>query len=253
MIDPDFWSDEKLGSCKRDERLLFMGLISNSDDEGYGRANTKLIKASIFPYDDDIKPKDIERMFCGLKGLVYVYVVEGQEFYFLPNFLKHQVINKPTDSRLPKMPKNIEELQLPNYYGSDTVMLPPNRKEEKLIEKKLIEKNITDFFETVWKLYPRKEGKGQISNSQKETLYKIGFEEIARCISRYKTDKAGTEYKFLKQGSTFFNSGYVDYLDKNYTEPPPKPISDAERKAADYEKAKRDADELLRKEGIILE
>ena len=39
MIDPNFWTDEKLGECSIQERLLFMGLISNADDEGYGRAN----------------------------------------------------------------------------------------------------------------------------------------------------------------------------------------------------------------------
>jgi len=76
------------------------------------------------------------------------------------------------------------------------------------------------FFESVWKLYPRKEGKGQVSKSQKEKLFEIGLEEITRCVERYKKSKSGVELKFLKQGSTFFNSGYVDYLDKNYEEPP---------------------------------
>ena len=45
MIDPNFWTDEKLGECSIQERLLFMGLIGNANDEGYGRANSKLIKA----------------------------------------------------------------------------------------------------------------------------------------------------------------------------------------------------------------
>lgn len=257
MIDPDFWSDEKLGSRTRDERLLFMGLISNADDEGYGRANVKLIKANIFPYDDDIKPKEIEKMLVNLQGLVYIYMIDGQEFYFLPNFLKHQVINKSTTSKLPKMPEKIEELQLPDYYSITTLSLPPNRIEVKLIEKKLIEKNIAIFFESVWKLYPRKEGKGQVSNSQKETLYQIGIEEITRCIERYKKSKGDTELKFLKQGSTFFNSGYVDYLDKNYEEPPeqqkPTQQTAGERKQAEIKEATRKADEELAKEGITFD
>ena len=75
-----------------------------------------------------------------------------------------------------------------------------------------------DFFETLWKLYPKKKGKGQVSRSQKQKLYKIGTEEMTRCIERYKKDASGTDEQFLQYGSTFFNSGYVDYLDKNYTE-----------------------------------
>jgi hypothetical protein len=144
MIDPEFWTDEKLGSCNRNERLFFMGLISNADDEGFGRANVKLLKSTIFPYDDDLKVKDIEGVLITLitKKLVFVYVIDGQEFYYLPNFLKHQVINKPTPSKLPKCPEKAEEIQLPHYYGSDTTPLPPNRIEVKRKEEKGIEGNI---------------------------------------------------------------------------------------------------------------
>lgn len=220
MIDPEFWQDEKLGECTRDERLLFMGLISNADDEGYGRANVKLVKSNIFPYDDDLKAKDIEKMLSSLmnKKLIIVYVVEGQDFYCLPNFTKHQVINKPTASKLPVLPQNIEEIQLPYYYGSDTVALPPKRKEVNRIE----DKRIDDFFESVWSLYPKKEGKGQISQTQKQELFKIGLDEITRAIERYcnKIQDEKTEHKFIKMGSTFFNSGYIDFLDANYMDKP---------------------------------
>jgi hypothetical protein len=37
------------------------------------------------------------------------------------------------------------------------------------------DKNIyVDFFEQIWRLYPKKEGKGQISDTQKKKLYSIG-------------------------------------------------------------------------------
>lgn len=79
-------------------------------------------------------------------------------------------------------------------------------------------KSIDDFFEMIWSKYPRKEGKGSISKTQKKKLYKIGSEEMLRCIDRYKEkiEAEGIENRFIKQGSTFFNSGYVDFLDANY-------------------------------------
>lgn len=72
---------------------------------------------------------------------------------------------------------------------------------------------IDDFFESVWKLYPHKKGKGQVSKSQKAKLYKIGYEHLKRCIDRYKENKP--DWQQWQHGSTFFNSGYVDYLDEN--------------------------------------
>jgi hypothetical protein len=209
MIDPSFWSDEKLGECLIQERYLFMGLVSNADDEGYGRANPKLLKSSIFPYDD-LRASDIEKWLSKLGGLnmVVLYKVNEQAYYYLPNFLTYQSINKPTESIYPK-----PDLSLPNDYSMTTGVLPPNRKEEN-------RKEYSAFFESIWQLYPLKKGKGQVSDTQKEKLYKIGFEEFSRCIERYKKTKP--DWQAYQNGSTFLNSGYVDYLDKNYKGPEPE-------------------------------
>jgi hypothetical protein len=90
------------------------------------------------------------------------------------------------------------------------------------ISNKVSKKDIDGFFESIWKLYPKKEGKGQVSDTQKKKLHSIGIEEMTRAIERYIEAKKGTEKQFLKQGSTFFNSGYVDYLDDNYEPDKPK-------------------------------
>ena len=79
------------------------------------------------------------------------------------------------------------------------------------------------FFEDVWKMYPNKIGKGKVSDTKKKEIYKLG-DEFKRCIRRYidyveerkKTDFPELRYQ---NGSTFFNSGYVDFLDENCKEP----------------------------------
>ena len=78
---------------------------------------------------------------------------------------------------------------------------------------------INEFFESIWKLYPSKKGKGQISDSKKKVLYNIGYDELSRAIERYKAGLAKDEWRKPQNGSTFFNSGYIDYLDANYSEP----------------------------------
>ncbi|WP_313260333.1 phage replisome organizer N-terminal domain-containing protein [Lacrimispora sp.] len=73
------------------------------------------------------------------------------------------------------------------------------------------------LFEDLWKLYPSKKGKGQVSDTKKKELLKIGKEELERAIDRYKADlKKDVDWRKTQNGSTFFNSGYVDYLDNNY-------------------------------------
>ena len=96
--------------------------------------------------------------------------------------------------------------------------LDTQERNTKEIYKENSKENIYDVFETVWKLYPRKEGKGKVSKTQKAKLAKIGVKELTRAIERYKRAKEGVDKQYIQHGSTFFNSGYVDYLDANYQE-----------------------------------
>lgn len=105
--------------------------------------------------------------------------------------------------------------------------------------KEASKKEINECFERLWKLYPKKAGKGQVSDTRKKKLYQIGEEEIKRAIQRYKDDLLKETWRKPQNGSTFFNSGYVDYLDKNY-EKPPEP--QAERNPASVLSCERDYD-----------
>ena len=73
------------------------------------------------------------------------------------------------------------------------------------------------LFERLWELYPVKKGKGQVSIAAKQRLLKVGYEEIARAIDRYIHElEKDSEWRRAQNSSTFFNSGYIDYLDCNY-------------------------------------
>lgn len=85
----------------------------------------------------------------------------------------------------------------------------PSKKAEETKEAKIL-------FECMWSLYPNKKGKGQVSDTAKKKLLKIGQEELERAIQRYKTELEKEDWRKPQYGSTFFNSGYVDYLDENY-------------------------------------
>lgn len=83
-------------------------------------------------------------------------------------------------------------------------------------EKDMISKQIA----LLWKLYPRKEGKAQALKKIPALIKKHGFEQVKACVIRYaeKVRAENTPTTYIKQGSTFFNGGYMDYMDDNYTE-----------------------------------
>ncbi len=78
-------------------------------------------------------------------------------------------------------------------------------------------------FNILWQEYPKKEGKTKAYISYKSWLKgkktelgkrKLTNEEMLEAIENYKKQIAErhTEYKYIKQGSTFFNLGILDYL-----------------------------------------
>ena len=103
-------------------------------------------------------------------------------------------------------------------------------------------KEASELFEKVWALYPSKKGKGQVSDTQKKKLLKIGEEELTRAIERYKADLSRDEWRKPQNGSTFFNSGYVDYLDENWQAGADS--SDTEDDAAAWERARAEMERL---------
>ena len=101
-----------------------------------------------------------------------------------------------------------------NNGGDNSVITKHNKgKESKVKESK-------NLFEHLWKLYPRKKGKGGVSDTQKAKLLALGQGQLERCIERFKKDmeREGRPEDKYPYGSTFFNGGYVDYLDENYQE-----------------------------------
>ncbi|OPD28849.1 hypothetical protein AL713_17695, partial [Clostridium botulinum] len=49
-------------------------------------------------------------------------------------------------------------------------------------------------------------------------INQYGYEQIERCVKRYAKERQEEDKKYIQHGSTFFNGGYMDYLDSNYKE-----------------------------------
>lgn len=78
---------------------------------------------------------------------------------------------------------------------------------------------IEKVFEEVWKAYPEKKGKGRVSMADKKRIAMIGKDKMLEAIEKYTDEITGQGWKHFQNGSTFFHSGYVDYLPENYSPP----------------------------------
>lgn len=98
-------------------------------------------------------------------------------------------------------------------------------------------KEANELFERLWALYPSKKGKGQVSDRKKAELLKVGYDEMSRAIKRYKEClEKDSDWRKPQNGSTFFNSGYIDYLDKNYNGAEDDGTDDVERMREEFER-----------------
>lgn len=101
-IKPSFWADPRVVSLSREARLLAVGLISFSDDDGRFVASVPAIAGYVFPFDNLPSRKVAEwRDAIAKAGLIHLYAVDGLEYGVWPNWKKHQRISKAQASILP--------------------------------------------------------------------------------------------------------------------------------------------------------
>lgn len=130
QIDPEIWKDPDFIRLTYRQRLLFIGLFSNADDEGLIEADYGHVKAAVFPgdvYQEMEYETDLE-MLQQLAGqrksaqivdkkscMVVLYVAEGRQIIWLTKWFRYQVIDHPTRSKLPRPNKKLRH-KFPEYY-----------------------------------------------------------------------------------------------------------------------------------------
>lgn len=87
-------------------RWTFAGLPGYCDDEGRALDDVRLIKAELYPIDDDMTARKIEQHLIAIatNGPLCRYEVDGKKYLHLTSFGEHQRVNRPTPSRIPPCP-----------------------------------------------------------------------------------------------------------------------------------------------------
>ncbi|MFZ4835908.1 hypothetical protein [Rouxiella sp. Mn2063] len=99
-VKPEIWTDEKVVECSIPARLLFIGMFNFADDNGNLVNSPKRIKMQIFPADViDCEPLIKELI---THGVLNEYSVSDISYLNIKGFNKHQKINRPSSSNIPK-------------------------------------------------------------------------------------------------------------------------------------------------------
>lgn len=103
-IKPQFWTDIKIQKRSLSARLTFIGLWNFADDAGYFQAEPRLIKAALYPVDDSFTVDNVSEALSELSVNAHIKLYEshGEKYGYIPNFTKHQRINRPTPSVFPR-------------------------------------------------------------------------------------------------------------------------------------------------------
>lgn len=130
-IKPEFWTNEDLAETSEAARLLAIGLLNHSDDEGYFKAHKSLIKAVVFPLTEP--SLSIHGCLKQLSNANYIRLFrgsDGKEYGKVINFAQHQVVNRPKQSKIKPLETDTDITLKDHGSISDESSLEGNGREQ---------------------------------------------------------------------------------------------------------------------------
>jgi len=102
-LKPDHRQHRKVGPLDHFTYRLWVGLILEADDAGRLVAEPEELRVIVFAYHPRVTGEQVAGALARLAavGLIRRYAVNGKQYADFPSFSDHQVINRPTRSKLP--------------------------------------------------------------------------------------------------------------------------------------------------------
>ena len=120
VIDNRIWQSEKVSKWDYFTRLLFVGMVTNADDQGRGRAHSNLLASTIFPYDG-VSSDEIETALQKMvdSKAVIVYIPDGTPaLYQIKKWWDYNTASFALPSKYPAPPDWGDRWAYKPSYGS---------------------------------------------------------------------------------------------------------------------------------------
>lgn len=118
FLHPVLWEDEAVAKMTRDERLLFIGMVTIADDEGRLVGSPAHLLGAIYPHDD-ISPALVRKWRDGVVDKnpnVVVYQSAGRDYIHFKKWGEWQKPSHAARSKLPRPSGKIRE-EIPEAFA----------------------------------------------------------------------------------------------------------------------------------------
>lgn len=131
-IKPGFWTNEDLSALPEPTHMLAAALLNYSDDEGYFNANVGLIKAECSPLrEPSVSIQDSLVLLVSAGYIQLGTTRDGKRYGQVIGFDEHQVVNRPTPSKIKGLAIEWDSSDTPQGIISEPSSLEGKGKEGK--------------------------------------------------------------------------------------------------------------------------
>jgi hypothetical protein len=201
-IKPEFWSHPVMAQQDDTTKLLALGLLNFADDEGFFYADPKLIRSALRPFDDD--SSNVRRSLEKLEKIGYIetriHPTHGAVGTVL-SFDKHQRVDRPKPSEIKDLYDSTNDRRMIDDESSLEGKGSGKGKEQGTRESSV------GLFDSFWKAYPKKIGKGEAEKSFKKAIKEVTLEAMIEAVraqsnsDQWKKDGG----QFIPNPSTWLN------------------------------------------------
>ncbi len=191
MIKPEFWQSKTLRKCSLEARLLFIGLWNFCDDYGVCLNSNRKILGEIFPFDENISEKRLEKWKNELieNKLVIPVEYDSTKYLIIRSWFEHQIVPNPSKRRY--LDEDIQDKLMKDYLETNETLNISQLSKEKEKEKEKEKIEITHPLQIlVSKLQFVSKLDKQLTIQECERLYKefdpILLEEVLHDMDNYK-------------------------------------------------------------------
>lgn len=187
LIHQSIWSSYEIKKCSFRQRILWIGIILESDDYGFLKGDCGLLRSKIFPYDD-LRNADVTedlKEFVSL-GLIESFEIDKDHYVRIKNFERYQNLHS-----VKKLPSKIAPL-----YNKHVLKLADSNKDSvKEIDNESYNKfevEIVDYWNDFVKVHPvlssvirvSVERRTHLKNRFLDKHFKESYKEVIDKISK---------------------------------------------------------------------
>ena len=211
-LKPEHKTHRKVGPLTDRQYRLWIGMITEADDEGRLIAEPLQLRAMIFAYHPAVTARHVidDLAFLSDRGLIRLYSIGDTGYADFPSWRDHQVIDRRQVSKLPpyqdstttREDSTIDRRSIEADQGSR--IKDQGRDQGSRIKERLPAPS-PDGFGAFWLDYPRKEDRQEAQKAYSKAVKTVAPEVLLKGLALHLPELLRRERKFVPLAATWLN------------------------------------------------